>query len=201
MTKPRKTRRVWPRKVVNLFGGIAYMVVIFQWVIAGAFFIPSFEQLQLAPKQAPVTTAVETSATPDGPTLFTFIGVAVIVLVMLMVTIYVIAKLPATLARSGRKVVHKSSSALTGVVIKATKKKDTKKLRDKLTPKIILYLKLVVVILPLVLAYLSQFQSEPLIEPALALYISALLADMSIFFFIVQYVFARILQVKPVDIW
>lgn len=197
----KKDRR---RKTVNFFGAVAYLSVVMQWVLALALFLPFIGNLSLLnPEPLPDTpeTVVVAPAEPSDPTLITFIGIAGIVLIMLGITAYVMARIPVTLARTGRKVVHESSSVITRATIKVSGKKSTKKLRDSLTPIVTLAMKALIVLLPMAITFSYRLTGELTIDPDTVLFASALIANISFALFSLQYCLAYLLSVKRADIW
>lgn len=191
------------RKFVNAVGAFAYINVAIQWVMAVAIFIPLISESPLLnPEPAAPKTPVDPAAVgPSEPTIFTFIGVTLVLLIALSLTAYALAKMPISLARTGRKVVQKSSMTLTTAVIKASGKRDSKKLRDAMTPKLVLLMKATILLLPIAIAFLSRYTPEPLMNEYLSLYLAVLLANWSFMLFVIQYGFAYTLGVKRTDIW
>lgn len=203
MVSKKQQKNIRRRKLVNFVGALAYLSVVIQWIMAVTLFAPLISEAPLLNPEPVAVSPVESSAaaSANDPSIFTFIGIAIIVLIMIALTAYVLAKMPATLARTGRKVVKDSSSAIVTVAIKAAGKKDGKRLREKLTPKIVFIMKVAVVLLPILLSFLSRYLEDPILSQYLALYLSVMLANGSFLLFIIQYGMAYFLGVKRADIW
>ncbi len=199
----KKQQRLWRPKLVNFFGGFGYVMVVIQWVLAIALFVPLIEQLSiLLPSSVEVVEpTVQTVDQPGSPSIFTFIGLAALVTIMVGVTAYISVKMPSTIAKLSKRAVHKSSDALTSAVLRAKHQKDTKKRRERLAPQIILWLKGVTIVLPVALSYVARFQPETVLDNNLAVPMAVVFAGISITIFALQYGLARALGVKQKELW
>lgn len=190
-------------KAANVFGAFLYFNVIIQWFIAIALFIPVIIGfLNAMPRNVVVEEPTSHASTQSAdPTLFTFLGASLLIVVILGLTIYTLAKMPAAVAKTGRDVVKKSSTVVTTSVIKATKKRDGKRVRERLTPLVAFYIKLLLVVGPVLLTILAGALGVDDLSPLIALFLSAALAFWSMLLMLMQYGTARRLAVKPVDLW
>jgi len=199
MAKKDKSR--WRARFANTFGALGYVVVVFQWVLALALFVPMLNQVDLLwPQEPPVVDAPVVSA-PSEPSILTFIGVAVIVAIMLALTVYIMLKLPSAVVRTSRKVVHKSSDTVSSALLHVMKKPDTKKARERLAPRVVAFLKLAAVCLPVLLVFLSRYIQGQTADDSLILFMASSLSNIAVLMFMVQYFGAKILKVNSADIW
>lgn len=191
----------WRARFANTFGALGYVVAVFQWVLALALFVPLLEQADFLWPQQPPVVEVPVAPIPTEPSILTFIGVAVLVIIMLALTVYIMVKLPSAIARTSRKVVHKGSDTVSSALLRVTKKPDTKKARERLAPRVIVFLKLAAVCLPVGLALASRYIPGQTADEAMVLFMASLLSNIAILLFMIQYFSAKVLTVKPADIW
>lgn len=118
-----------------------------------------------------------------------------------MLTVYVIIKIPSTIVKTGKKVVNEAADNLTPLILKVQHKKDTKKSRRKLTARLALTIKILIVTIPAILSLLSQFQDKPMVDYNVVMFISLWLAGFSIIAFFIQYLLAKIFAIKRQDLW
>ncbi len=118
-----------------------------------------------------------------------------------MLTVYVIVKIPSTIVKTGKKVVNETADNLTPLILKVQHKKDTKKRHQKLTARLILIIKILIIVIPVVLSLLSQFQDKPMVDFNVVVFISIWLAGFSIIAFFIQYLLAKIFAIKRQDLW
>lgn len=87
------------------------------------------------------------------------------------------------------------------IVIKVQHKKDTKKLHARLTSKLILAIKLLLVVIPIALTAASGLLEKQSIDYPIAIVVGCGLAGFSVAFFAFQYVLAGLLRVKMPGLW
>jgi hypothetical protein len=126
---------------------------------------------------------------------------AAITIIMVVFTIYVIVKMPSTIVKTGKKVVHETADNVTPLVLRIQHKKDTKKNYIKLTPQIILVIKIILIIAPVMLIFTSQSIENQMIDYSIAMFVSFLLTCFTVMFFIFQYFLARLFAIKRQDLW
>lgn len=126
---------------------------------------------------------------------------AVITFVMVALTLYILIKIPSTLIKSSKKVVRTAAEGAAPLVLQVQNKKVTTRSRLKLTPFLIIIMKLILIFLPLILAFASQFIEKQIFDFFISIYIGVLLACFSLLFFVFQYMIAEIMLVKRQDIW
>ena len=126
---------------------------------------------------------------------------AVITFFMVALTLYIIIKIPTTLIKASKKVVQSTAEHAAPMILQAQNKKDNKRNHLKLTPKLVLAMKIILVLAPIIFVFASQFIEKPIVDLYISIYIGGLLACFSILFFIFQYLAAELMSVKKQDIW
>lgn len=129
------------------------------------------------------------------------IVVAIVTAIMVAVTIYAIVKMPMSVVKTGNKITHTAAKTAAPVVIKAQHKKDTKKARAMLTPRLALAAKTLLMAAPLALTAGSGLLEEQPIDHSIALIVGGGLAVLAGVFFACQYALALGLRVKMADLW
>lgn len=154
----------------------------------------------LAPDASTHVQKFTTAPAPTPPSSLELIILAIIVVIMIAITIYALIKIPMGIVKTGNKVAYKTAATMTPIVIKAQHKKDTKKARIKITPKLLLVAKLLLVVVPVVLTAMSGLLDKPAIDYRIAMAVGYGLAFFSIMFFAVQYALAGLFRVKMPDL-
>lgn len=198
----QKTKSHLKRGSANTFGAIGYVFCSLQWlwVIVLYFSVIQPALLLLSPP-APAQTQQLPSFTFTLPSQFELIIVAIVVVLMVALTSYVLIRMPLTIAKTGRKAVHKTTEKVMPLAIKAQHKKDTKRLRELLSVKIVFVLKVLLVSVPSILAIGSLLLEELPIDYLMIVIIASGLAAFSVIFFAAQYMFAVLFRVKLSDLW
>ncbi len=124
-----------------------------------------------------------------------------IVAIMSVLTIYILIKIPTTLVKASKKVVQNTAKNATPLLLQAQNKKDTKRNRIKLTPVLIIVMKIVLVLIPILLVFASQYLENQTIDFYISIYIGVLLACFSLLLFVFQYLAAAFMLVKKQEIW
>ncbi len=187
-------------RIANSFGALGYIFVIFQWMFSIMIYF-QFIKLLLPSNDTPRYIENSTVATNSEPSLLMIIFIAFVVVFAVILTIYYFVKLPSMLARTGKKAVNKTAKSAVPFVLKIQHKKDTKKNRMQLTPKLIVILKLVIITLPMIFIFISQFYAIDILAYDMRVSVGLWLLDFSLAMFFLQYVFARLFSVKINDIY
>ena len=191
--------------VTNLFGAFGYLACSMQWLWAIALNFSLVKSLALFvspnannPVVEPTVEAV--SYGNSGPNvLLIFIGI-IFVVIMVALTIFILIKMPSTIVNAGKKVVHGAAENVTPLVLRAQHKKDNKKNHKKLSSQLVIILKIVLVVIPLVLAYTSKFTESKIFDFNIAMIVAIWMAGSSVIFFAVQYLLAKLFEIKKQDI-
>lgn len=181
-----------PRKlfIVNAFGALGYLSCLFQWLWAVIIFLPTFMDsdagkwvLPQENQQAAPHLTIE-----EPPLLLTIIVIAITALV-LVVTAIVLARLPAQIARAGKKITHTPAEALVPIV--THHQPISVKKQRQISGQIIRILKLLLCVLPFLVATLA-FLIDIAIPYEAIIIIAAAMAGFSLLWFGLQYLCARL---------
>ena len=189
-----KVKTAIKRGIVTCLGAFGYLFCSLQWLWVALLYFSVIQSavLLVAPPAAPSVAQTHMAALPGPIEMVIF---AIITAIMIILTIYALVTMPSTIAKTGSKIVRETSEAITPVILRAQHKKETRTLRDKLTPRIVLFVKLLIITIPFVLTALSHLLTKPMISDSIAMTVGGWLALLSVFFFGVQYMAARILHI------
>lgn len=189
--------------ILNFFGSLGYLVCFLQWFWALMLYFSVIQSLAifLTPSASDKHVAQAPSFTFTPPSSLEIIILVTVVIVMIALTLYALIKIPIGIAKSSNKVVHKTAESLAPLVIKVQHKEDTKKSRLKLTAKLMFFIKLVLIIIPLVLTLASRLLDEQSVSYSIAITIGYGLAGLCVAFFGIQYLLASWLHISKADLW
>lgn len=190
------------RSSANFLGAFGYLFCFLQWFWAIMLYFSMVQSVALfvapsAHQQSQLSAGLRLAL----PSSFELIVVAIIIAIMIALTIYLLIKLPMNIVKTGNKIVHKTAETMTPIVMRAQHKKDTKKLHARLTSKLILVIKLLLVVIPIALTAASGLLEKQSIDYSIALVVGCGLAGFSMAFFTVQYALAGLLRVKMSELW
>jgi len=197
----QKPERSTKRKVVNVFGSLGYLFCFLQWFWAVMAY---FSVIQSA-----AVFVSPDAGQPVEPSHFTFtqpnpleaIILAIVTVLMIGVTIYVLIKTPVKIAKTSSKIVHKTTESVVPLVIKSQHKKDTKRLRDRITSKLVIMFKILLILIPAAATVLSGLLDSRPLDYSIILVLAAGLTGFSVLFFGLQYLLAAALRIKLSDLW
>lgn len=206
MTKPsRKTSRKSAPKpaflwVTSLFGTLGYGSLLLQWSWWALLFLPGILENQyvkdfLLPEPNAAKQEV-VRADPSFSLAYTVIGMVVLV-VILAITAYVLAKIPSQIAKGGNKVITSATSATLPVL--SHNKKVSPKQRKKLTLRLSKLFKLLLIVMPLALLSTLAFMPTTLPNEIIWL-VGGLLAAGSVVWFGLQYLAAKLLGIDELKL-
>jgi len=188
--------------VVNLFGAIGYLVCSMQWLWAVALNFSLVKSLTLFVSPDANNIVVKppvANADLGSNPLFMIVGI-IFVIIMAAFTIFILVKMPSTIVKAGKKVVHGAAENVTPLVLRAQHKKDTKINHKKLSSSLVIILKIALVIIPLMLSYTSKFAESQIFDFDIAMIVAFWLVGFSGISFIAQYLLAKLFEVKKQDI-
>lgn len=192
MKQPRRGTRI-----VNIFGTLGYLSVIFQWLwsaIILAYPLLSSDWSAVLPKPSNPITPDPVISTPSPLVVGIVIALTVVIFAA---TLYVIWKLPAAAGRSGGKATHRAADKLVPVLTGKVKLPQKKRL--KLSYKIALLIKLSLILIPLMaLCFASDITNLPI---AVAWSAAAFCASLSIIYFGISMILVHLLKVRTEDVW
>ncbi len=190
------------KNIANFFGSFGYLFCFSQWfwTVILYFSVIQSAALFISPN---VNKQVEqpSNLTLTPPSSSDVIIVAIIVAVMVVITIYALIKIPMGIVKTGNKVIHRTAETMAPVVIRAQHKKDTKKFHAKITSKLMLAIKLLLIVIPVALAAASGLLEKQPLDYSIVMTIGWALACLSIVFFAVQYALAGLFHIKMSDLW
>lgn len=161
------------------------------WAIALNFsLIQTFVTLTSPNVDNPITkppVAVGFSPNPLFLVITSAIAIAVIAL-----TIYIIVKIPSTIVKTSKKIVHSAAENITPIALRIQHKKDTKKNHIKLSSSLILIIKILLIIVPVILSFTSQFLDKQMLDYNIAIGVALWMAGFSLILFAIQYSLSRI---------
>ena len=194
------------KNITNFFGALGYLSCSIQWLWA---VVVNFSLLEIlveflksnAGEQTIQTTNLNdySSLSSDSNIIF-MVFAAMITLFMIIFTLYVIIKIPSAIVKTSKKIVQETAESAAPVVLKIQHQKDTKKAHKKLTFRLILIIKTALIIVPVVLAFISQFAQKQMFDYSFSIYIGLWLALFSAIFFAFQYCLAKFMSVDKKDI-
>lgn len=188
--------------MTNTFGAFGYLFCFLQWLWVTMLYFTVIQSVLLLLFPPPSEQAQQPpSLVFTPPSQLELIIVIIVVVLMVLLTIYVLIKMPLTIAKAGRKTVHKTTEKVVPLAIKAQRKKDTKKLREWLSVKIVFVLKVLLVGIPAILAVGSWLLEEPPIDYVITVVIAGGLAGLSVIFFAAQYLLAALFRIKLSNLW
>lgn len=198
--KVKKTS--FQQKLTNFFGGLGYLNCFLSWLWASLFYVSILldsDYLQKEKIVEPMITKppVSTVTNPGSALL-----AAIVTVFIIGITIYVIYKVPKAIAKKSKNLIHDTAVRSVPLVNRFSHKKLTKSRRLKLTPKIILFLKLFLVLIPIPAVLATRLiTGDFLLDSSTNLFISLILVAGCLMAFSIQYGLAWILKVKPDKIW
>ena len=190
------------QKIINLFGAIGYLNCFLSWFWVGILYLNKVIESPLLIQKIPDKPKLIV-APPSTPVNQSSILLAIIITILIVViVVYVMFKIPKSIAKTSKNIVHQTALKTVPVISRISHKKISKQKQLKLTPKIVFSLKLSLIIIPILIAWLSKsVAADNSIDYSIVLTISLALSGLSLLFFGIQYILAYILKIKPNDIW
>lgn len=199
----QKTERNVKEGIANAFGSFGYLSCFLQWFWAVMLYLGPIQSLALF-------TSSSADEQVEQPTGLTFIFIlpdpletiilVTVVAIMVVVMIYALVTMPKSIVKTSDKIVRKTAETLAPFAIKAQHKQDTKRLRITMTSKLALAIKVLLIVIPVVLAAISGLLEKQTIDYSIVMIIGYGLACLSIAFFAIQYALATLLHVKISDL-
>ena len=161
----KKTKNNLKKKVTNFLGAVGYFFCSLQWLWVILLYSSLITGLAKIMNTETATQPAQPSANLDLTASVPMIIIAaVITFVMVVLTLYILIKIPSTLIKSSKKVVQIAAEGAVPLILQAQKKKVTKRSRVKLTPFLIVIMKLILIFIPVVLVFVSQFIEKQMFE-------------------------------------
>jgi len=196
-----RTKTNFIKNVTNFFGAIGYFSCSLQWFWVILLYSSFITGLALYMNQGAENNVVESPVVVDQGSALAMIILVVVTIIMVALTIYILIKIPSTIVRTSKNIVHKTAEDATPLILRIQHKKDNKSNHLKLTPRLVLFMKIIILIAPVVLSFTSQFIDKQVIDFYIAMYASLWLACVSVIFFVFQYILASLFAIKRQDLW
>ncbi|MCB9820144.1 hypothetical protein H6796_02505 [Candidatus Nomurabacteria bacterium] len=186
--------------IPNVFGVFGYFSVVIQWVWSVVLYAPYFTNSQAAdlfiPEKSsqPITTVASTEPTPT----IVIVSVITISAVMMLLVTLALVRLPKQFGKAMQKTTQSVAESVLPVVTRH--KKISKKKKLLISEKIIRFIKLLLAILPTVI-FLAPLPIETSLRFETAIFIAAVLAIISIIWFSLQYISAKLLRIDSKNIY
>lgn len=193
----QKPERNFKKSLANSFGALGYFFGFLEWFWAVMLYfsiLKAFTLLVSPHVDQPLRQHTNYTFTAPSPLEGLVIGI--ITIVMVLVTVYVLIKMPSNIVKTGNKVVHKTTTTMAPIVIKARHIPDTKKSRAILTGKLMIVIKLFLIVVPVGFTIGSSLLREQSVDYSIAVAVGCTLASFSLFFFAVQYLLAAVFHLK-----
>lgn len=199
----KKTKNDIKRNVSNSFGALGYLSgsLLWFWTVLLYFNLLEKFVIYLTPPTKPQPAPNPAPIVAVNSNVFYYVIGGVVVAAVIALTLYMFYKIPSTIIKTGKKMVHESAEVATDFVATVQHKKETKKFRIKMTARLMLTAKFILIILPVVLSFASQYQAKPYFDFFVAMYVSMFLAGFSIVMFIGQYLMAYFMKVQYAELW
>lgn len=189
-------------KFANFFGALGYFLCCMQWLLAVVIY-SSFIKSTLTSFTPVVQKSVQTRPVPIN--LATNVPVMVVVLLfavsVIILAVYVFMKIPSAVAKTSKKIVHEVAESSVPIVLHAQHLPQTKQNERKVIFRMTVLIKVLIILLPIIAAYCSQFIASQVLQFSVSMYLSLLLAACTTVFFLLQYVVARLLSVVKQELW
>lgn len=191
--------------LVNVIAVLAYLSVVLQWLLAVLPFVPRLAKSDLFKTyvsnldgQAQQAPSMQIAHTEGYSWVFVVIA-AVIGVIVLVTTIIAMKRAPATIGKTGAKLTRSAAEKVLPVF--THHQKITPQKRRLLTARIVFDIKLVLVVLPLLIAFVSPVDTFSAMPRDMFLFISAVIAGWSLLMVCLQLGFARWLRVDLSRTW
>ncbi len=190
--KPARTR------IVNLFGFLGYVSIIFQWCWSGL--LVAYPYLQSATTTPPQKASPTAQAIVADPVLSPIVWITsiLITIVMLIVCVVLAWRMPRAIGKKGAQLTHEPAKKATTLVLKHQHRRPTKKTRLRLTYRFVLIIKALLVSIPLVALAVT---AHPPLAPAIMWTVGLWCFGWSIAFFVVQHYLGKLFDTPTDAIW
>ncbi len=191
------------RNFTNLFGGVAYFLCCLQWLLMVIVYSSFLEATLKSFTPTPQKTLTTVTPMPIDihSNVFIVVIVAIFTIIVVLISLYVFIKIPSTIVKSSTKIVHKVAESSAPVLMHMQHVPETTQNRKKVTFRITIVIKALIVIAPLALTYYSQFTNNRTLDFSMSMYLAACLAVLAFVFFMLQYAAARVFAVHKSELW
>ncbi len=179
--------------LVNTFGTLGYFSCIFSWAWVALLYLPMILEnkyvvdflIPVPSEQIPAEPIITTSS----PMMIIF--AVIVTIVVIIATIIVLIKIPVAVAKTGKSVTTKAANTAVPLITKGHSLPNSQKKR--LTVNLIKLVKLLLVLLPVGATLMGVFIELP-VPYDVTILVSSILALLTLLWFSLQYIFARLLH-------
>jgi len=182
--------------LINVLGTLGYISIIFQWlwtIVTVGHPLLSSDLVYLFPANDVPAVPVNS----DPPSSFAIVLVIVLTVIIFAFTFYVLWKLPGAIGKQGGKATRRAATALVPII--ARHQKPAHKERRRLSRKLVLIIKGLLVILPCITLVLAQPVGELRME--IIWVVGLFCAISSLSYFGLQQLFVLLWKVPAEDAW
>jgi len=199
----RKAESSAKKNAVNFFGAFGYLFCLLQWFWAVMLYFSVVQSTTkfVAPEAGSGHIEQTSDFTLGLPDPLKWAVLIFVTVLMIAITAYVLIKMPMGIVKNSNKAVHKTAESVAPMIMRAQHKKITPKSRLKITARLILALKLLLVATPVILAVASGLLEKQFIDYSIATVVAYGVAALSAGAFAMQYVLAKLLRVPTQGLW
>jgi hypothetical protein len=199
----QKARIAVKKNVANFFGALGYLFGLLQWFWSVMLYFSVVQSTTkfISPDAGSGQIEQTSDFTLTLPDPLKWVVLVIAMAAAVAITVYALIKMPMDIVKNSNKAVHKSAEAVAPLLIRAQHKKDSKKSRLKITSRVVIVLKLLLVIIPLAFALASGLLEKQYVDYSIAMIVGYGLAFFSGGAFALQYLAARLFRVKIQDLW
>lgn len=195
-----ESKHAFKKGIMNFFGSLGYFSCAIQWVWVMALYYGLFSDYLIGISTVPDDQIIQPVIVTLPQNTATIILTTVLAIVAIAVSVFIIIKIPSTIAKTSHKIIETTAKNTAPLVLKIQHKKINKKNKLKLTPKIMLLVKSLIVIMPIILTLTSRFIEKQFISYDIAIIASLFLASISVVFIAIQYTLLKIFNISKSEI-
>lgn len=181
--------------LANAFGTLGYLSCLLLWAWTAILYLPIILANDQV-KQLLIPPPAEETATPAisvAPSPATLIFALVTTIVILAITVFALLRVPVAIAKTGKTITTKAADSAVPLVSRG--KPLPEKEKRRLTAQLTKLMKLLLVLLPIATLCLSM-SIEFALSFELAILVASALAIAALFWFSLQYLLARALNLN-----
>lgn len=209
----KNNKEDFKKNIVNSFALVGYFMCFLQWLWVVLLYYSLIEKIGRVLYSDSSSSGEDSLLVPvriinigssGGVSLpgLDFIMILVtfsIAAVVIVLTLYYLLKMPSTIVKTSEKIVHEAANKVLPLALRLQHKKDTKRNKVKITPKLIIIIKAFLLILALILTCLSKFVDNPYMDLNIAIIVGGILAGFCFCMYLLQYCFGWLLKISLND--
>ena len=201
----KKTKINIKKGVANFFGSLGYISCTLEWLWIFLLYIKYIQKMLdhfigTASNNTPTETPIPV-ATSSSPNVLMILLSVVIVAIVIAMSIYLLYKIPTSIVKTSKITVHNTAKNIAPIIINTQHNPQTKSFNIKLTFTLVLVIKIILILVPILLAFCYKFLDEKIVDSNIALASTIFFVITSLFMFSCQYTTAWALKVKKQDVW